>query len=49
MPEAEDYAKSVEDIVSADGDIGIKRVEQRMDGTLMALDSARMGAVTFAP
>ena len=49
MPEAEDYAKSVEDIVSADGDIGIKRVELPMDTILTVSDNLKMGAVTFAP
>ena len=30
-----------EDIVSADGDIGITRVEQRMEWTLMVLDKRK--------
>lgn len=38
----------IEDIVSANGDIGLTRVERPMGGTLMALDSVRMGEVTFA-
>ena len=47
MPEAEDYAKSVEDIVSADGNIGIKRVEQQMAGTSTVLASLKTAEATF--